>query len=206
MAASPARPRPTAAPAASRGAHDNAASRGAHGNAASRGAHSISISISRGAHSPPRAAALTKTRCEDAVKTRCEDAVKTRSCSHGTTSPFTSPFTSPSPLARPSIYGTNGTSPSTASESSELDSDAISSELNLSFGSSALPPSASRVPRAPCWALVRAPGWALHGVPPLGRRAPALSCTDVNATTGLKFKSRGAERRAEQSARASVVL
>ena len=148
MAASPARPRPTAAPAASRGAHDNAASRGAHGNAASRGAHSISISISRGAHSPPRAAALTKTRCEDAVKTGCEDAVKTRCeeavkprcCSHGTTSPFTSP----SPLARPSIYGTNGTSPSTASEGSELDSDAISSELDLSFGSSALPPSASR--------------------------------------------------------------
>jgi len=153
VAASPARPQPAAAPAASRGAHDNAAwrgahdnaaSRGAHGNAASRGDHSISISISRGAHSPPRAAALTKTRCEDAVKTGCEDAVKTRSCSHGTTSPFTSPFTSPSPLARPSIYGTNGTSPSTASESSELDSDAISSELNLSFGSSALPPSASR--------------------------------------------------------------
>jgi hypothetical protein len=127
VAASPARPQPTAAPAASRGAHDNAAS---------RGDHSISISISRGGHSPPRAAALTKTGCEDAVKTR--------SCSHGTTSPFTSPFTSPSPLARPSIYGTNGTSPSTASESSEIDSDAISSELDLSFGSSALPPSASR--------------------------------------------------------------
>jgi hypothetical protein len=148
VAASPARPQPTAAPAASRGARDNAASRGAHGNAASRGAHSISISISRGAHSPPRAAALTKTRCEDAVKTgcedavklRCEEAVKPRCCSHGTTSPFTSP----SPLARPSIYGTNGTSPSTASEGSELDSDAISSELDLSFGSSALPPSASR--------------------------------------------------------------
>jgi len=128
VAASPARPQPTA---------DPAASRGAHGNAASRGDHSISISISRGALSPPRAAALTKTRCEDAVKTRCEDAVKTR-CT-------TSPFTSPSPLARPSIYGTNGTSPSTASESSEIDSDAISSELDLSFGSSALrDPSASR--------------------------------------------------------------
>ena len=43
----------------------------------------------------------------------------------------------------PSIYGTNGTSPSTASESSELDSDAISSELEMSLGSSAFSPSAA---------------------------------------------------------------
>ena len=37
----------------------------------------------------------------------------------------------------------------------------------------------------------------MHVVPSLGRRMPALSCTSVNATMDVKYKSRGAERRAE---------
>jgi hypothetical protein len=96
----------------------------------------------------------------------------------------------------PSIYGTNGTSPSTASESSELDSDAISSELEMSLGSSAFSPSAapsaapSAVPSA-----VSSYGRTSDARRALSRTTNAsVNATSVNATTNARSELHRCER------------